>query len=49
VRDAAARILMLVGGSADLIQNGGLDLVNEITERPRVRVDWDRACCSATG
>jgi peptide/nickel transport system substrate-binding protein len=40
VRDAAARILMLVGGSLDLIQNGvRLDLVDEIAERPRVRVE----------
>ncbi len=39
VPDAAARMLMLVGGSADLIQNGlRLDLVDEIAERPRVRV-----------
>jgi peptide/nickel transport system substrate-binding protein len=40
VRDAAARILMLVGGSADLIQNGvRLDLVDEIAERPRVHIE----------
>jgi peptide/nickel transport system substrate-binding protein len=40
VRDAAARILMLVGGSADLIQNGvRLDLVDEIGERPRVHTE----------
>jgi peptide/nickel transport system substrate-binding protein len=39
VRDAAARILMLVGGSADLVQNAvRLDLVSDVTERPRVRV-----------
>jgi len=39
VRDAAARILMLVGGSADLVQNGvRLDLVDEIAERPRIHV-----------
>jgi peptide/nickel transport system substrate-binding protein len=40
VRDAAARILMLVGGSLDLIQNGvRLDLISEIAERSRVRVE----------
>lgn len=40
VRDAAARLLMLVGGSADLIQNGvRLDLVSAIRDRPRVRVE----------
>jgi len=40
VRDAAARLLMLVGGSADLIQNGiRLDLVSAIRDRPRVHVD----------
>ncbi len=39
VRDAAARILMLVGGSADLAQNAvRLDLVDDVTTRPRVRV-----------
>nr|HEX4317444.1 ABC transporter substrate-binding protein [Kofleriaceae bacterium] len=39
VPDAAARVLMLVGGSADLIQNGlRLDLVDEVAERPRVQV-----------
>jgi len=39
VRDAAARLLMMVGGSADLIQNGvRLDLVAAIAARPRVHV-----------
>jgi peptide/nickel transport system substrate-binding protein len=39
VRDAAARILMLVGGSADLVQNAvRVDLVEEVTKRPRVQV-----------
>jgi peptide/nickel transport system substrate-binding protein len=40
VRDAAARLLMLVGGSADLVQNAvRLDLVDEVAARPRVRVE----------
>jgi peptide/nickel transport system substrate-binding protein len=40
VRDAAARLLMLVGGSADLVQNAvRLDLVDEVKDRPRVRVE----------
>jgi peptide/nickel transport system substrate-binding protein len=39
VADASARILMLVGGSADLIQNAVRpDLVDDVAERPRVRV-----------
>lgn len=39
VRDAAARLLMLVGGSADLIQNAfRVDLVDDVTTRPRVQV-----------
>jgi peptide/nickel transport system substrate-binding protein len=39
VRDAAARILMLVGGSADLVQNAvRLDLVEDVVRRPRVAV-----------
>jgi peptide/nickel transport system substrate-binding protein len=39
VRDAAARLLMLVGGSADLIQNAvRLDLVSAVRDEPRVRV-----------
>lgn len=40
VRDPAARILMLVGGSADLIQNGVRpDLVDDVLRRPRVKKD----------
>lgn len=40
VRDPAARILMLVGGSADLVQNATrLDLVDDVAARPRVAVD----------
>jgi peptide/nickel transport system substrate-binding protein len=40
VRDAAARLLMLVGGSADLLQNAvRLDLVTEIMTRPRVHLE----------
>jgi peptide/nickel transport system substrate-binding protein len=40
VRDAAARLLMLVGGSADLLQNAvRLDLVSEIMTRPRVHLE----------
>ncbi|MBA3459068.1 MAG: ABC transporter substrate-binding protein [Deltaproteobacteria bacterium] len=40
VRDASARLLMLVGGSADLIQNGvRLDLLDDVRERPRVHLD----------
>ncbi|HEX7836957.1 MAG TPA: ABC transporter substrate-binding protein, partial [Kofleriaceae bacterium] len=39
VRDAAARLAMLVGGSADLIQNAvRLDLVSALTHRPRVQI-----------
>ncbi|MDB4961009.1 MAG: extracellular solute-binding protein family 5 [Myxococcales bacterium] len=39
VRDASARLLMLVGGSADLIQNAvRLDLVEEVKDRPRVAI-----------
>jgi peptide/nickel transport system substrate-binding protein len=39
VRDAAARLLMMVGGSADLIENGvRLDLIAAIRDRPRVHV-----------
>jgi peptide/nickel transport system substrate-binding protein len=39
VRDAGARIVMLVGGSADLVQNGvRADLVDDVAERERVRV-----------
>ena len=40
VRDGAARLLMLVGGSADLIQNAvRLDLVDDLAGRPRVRIE----------
>ena len=40
VVDASARLLMLVGGSADLVQNGvRLDLLDEVAERPRVHLD----------
>jgi peptide/nickel transport system substrate-binding protein len=40
VRDAAARLLMLAGGSADLIQNAvRLDLVAALRNRPRVHVE----------
>ncbi len=39
VRDAAARTLMLVGGSADLVQNSMRpDLVDDIAARPNLRV-----------
>lgn len=39
VRDAAARLLMLVGGSADIVQNATrLDLVDEVRDRPRVQI-----------
>lgn len=40
VRDPAARILMLVGGSLDLVQNGiRLDLLEDVTQRRRVKLD----------
>ena len=40
VRDAAARILMLVGGSLDLVQNGvRLDLLDDVTQRRRVKIE----------
>jgi peptide/nickel transport system substrate-binding protein len=40
VRDTAARLLMLVGGSADLSQNSvRLDLVAQLRNRPRVHVE----------
>src|SRR6185503_15175170 len=40
VNDAAARILMLVGGAADIIQNSVRgDLVDEVAQRPRVHVE----------
>jgi peptide/nickel transport system substrate-binding protein len=39
VRDASARILMLVGGSADLIQNAVRnDLIDDVIKRPRVQL-----------
>ncbi|HWM84411.1 MAG TPA: ABC transporter substrate-binding protein, partial [Kofleriaceae bacterium] len=39
VRDANARALMLVGGSADLTQNTiRIDLVDDLAEKPRVEV-----------
>lgn len=40
VRDANARTLMLVGGSADFTQNTlRLDLVDDVSERPRLEAD----------
>ncbi|MBA3396399.1 MAG: ABC transporter substrate-binding protein [Deltaproteobacteria bacterium] len=40
VRDASARLLMLVGGSADLIQNSiRLDLIDEVKDRPRIAIE----------
>jgi len=43
VRDAAARLLMLVGGSADLIQNAiRPDLVSAMRSKPRVAVKTTR-------
>jgi peptide/nickel transport system substrate-binding protein len=39
VRDAAARLLMLAGGSADLIQNAvRMDLIEEVRDRPRIQI-----------
>ncbi len=39
VRNDAARMLMLVGGSVDLVQNAArLDLVDEVRDRPRIHV-----------
>lgn len=39
VRDASARLLMIVGGSVDLIQNGvRLDLLDDVREEPRVQL-----------
>lgn len=39
VRDPGARLLMLVGGSADLLQNSvRLDVVEDILEQPRVKL-----------
>ncbi|HUJ58746.1 MAG TPA: ABC transporter substrate-binding protein [Kofleriaceae bacterium] len=40
VRDASARILMLVGGSIDLLQNAARpDLIDDLAGRPRVHVE----------
>ena len=40
VRDAAARLLMLVGGSCDVLQNAvRYDLIAEVRGRPRVKVE----------
>lgn len=40
VRDASARIVMLVGGSADLAQNVvRLDLIDDVSERDRIVID----------
>ncbi len=40
VRDQSARILMLVGGSADLVLNGvRLDLVDDLAEQERIHVE----------
>ena len=40
VQDASARLVMLVGGSLDLLQNSArADLVDDIALRPRVRVN----------
>src|SRR5206468_12313804 len=39
VRDAAARLLMLAGGSADVVQNAvRLDLVPAVAAQPRVQL-----------
>lgn len=44
VRDAAARLLMLVGGSADLLQNTvRMDLIEEVRGRPRVQIESGRS------
>jgi peptide/nickel transport system substrate-binding protein len=44
VRDASARIMMLVGGSADLVQNAVRpDLVDDVAKRPRVDVADDKS------
>lgn len=44
VRDASARLLMLVGGSADLLQNSvRMDLVEEVRGRPRVQIATGRS------
>jgi peptide/nickel transport system substrate-binding protein len=40
VRDQSARIVMLVGGSADLVQNVvRLDLIDDVAERDRIAID----------
>jgi peptide/nickel transport system substrate-binding protein len=40
VRDAAARLLMIVGGSADILQNAvRYDLIAEVRGRPRVKIE----------
>ncbi|MBX3161834.1 MAG: ABC transporter substrate-binding protein [Deltaproteobacteria bacterium] len=40
VRDVAARLLMLAGGSADLVQNAlRYDLIEEVRGRDRVKID----------
>jgi peptide/nickel transport system substrate-binding protein len=40
VRDAAARLLMIVGGSADVLQNSvRMDLIEEVRGRPRVQIE----------
>lgn len=38
VRDDAARMLMMAGGSVDILQNTQPDLVDDIAERPRVKL-----------
>ena len=38
VKDDSARMLMMAGGSVDLLQNARPDLVDDIAARPRVRV-----------
>jgi len=38
VRDDSARLLMLVGGSVDLLQNTQPDLVDDVAARPRVKL-----------
>jgi len=44
VRDSAARMLMIVGGSADLLQNGvRMDLIEEVRGRPRVQIQTGRS------
>lgn len=44
VRDASARLLMLVGGSADLVQNAArYDLIDEVVARPGMQVQSGRS------